>query len=384
MKESFYNFLRIFSGMQILQLSVALPKSEYSTEELMDIFPCQIREGVRKNVFNLGVSRRHLLIHTVSPSKAETVLSEAGLVELCTEACENAIGSADLSVRDIGYFVVAYDVNPFLCPGLSQLLIRKLGFNPYVKHVNVQGMACAAFTSALELAENHLAANSEDLVLLCVSGVNSYWFQNQVRGIKDVMEISQINSMKDEARRRMELRKWIAAMEFFLFGDGVASAIVARKGNGLAVNKIVEVTNLRNRDYLAGYARLAALNEPFKFGFHSHLDKEIPKLGVEYTGLALRKLLGKNAGDIAESAKKWAVHTGSEKILNLIAKHYGIQPEKISESREVLREYGNLAGASLPFILHKIVSESRLTKGDVVLMLGYGWGFSASAALLKF
>jgi len=85
-----------------------------------------------------------------------------------------------------------------------------------------------------------------------------------------------------------------------------------------------------------------------------------------------------------KAARKWAVHTGSEKILNLLAEHYGIQHEKIRESLEVLREYGNLAGASLPFILRKIVSENKFSKDDIVLMLGYGWGFSASAALLKF
>jgi len=370
--------------MQILHLSTAVPKNEYSTEELMEIFPCQVPEGVKQNVLNLGVSKRHLISHVRSPLRSENVLSEAGLVDLCLEACGSAIENTALSVRNIGYFIATYDVNPFLCPGLSQLLVRRLGFSPYIKHVNVQGMACAAFTKALELAENHLAVRPEDFVLLCVSGVNSYWFYNQVRGMKDVMEISKINQIKGEAKRLMELRKWVATMEFFLFGDGVASAVVSRKDNGLSVSKIVEATNLRNRDYLAGYARLAALNEPFKFGFYSHLDKEIPKLGVKYTDLALKKLLGKGAEDVIKAAKKWVVHTGSEKLLNLIGEHYGIQREKTRESHEVLREYGNLAGASLPFILERVVSENKFSKGDIVLMLGYGWGFSASAALLEF
>ena len=370
--------------MQILQLSTAVPKNEYSTEELMEIFPCKLPEGVKRNILNLGVSKRYLVSHADSPLKSETILSEADLVDLCLEAGKKAIEKASLSIRDVGYFIVTYDVNPFLCPGLSQLLVRKLGFNAYIKHVNVQGMACAAFSKALELAGNHLAAHPEDFVLLCISGVNSYWFYNQVRGIKDVMEISQIALIKDKDKRRMELRKWIAIMEFFLFGDGAASVIVAKNGDGLSVNKIVEVTNLKRKDYLAGYARLTALNEPFKFGFYSHLDREIPKLGVKYTSVAVKKLLGKNAANAVKAARKWAVHTGSEKILNLLAEHYGIQHEKIRESLEVLREYGNLAGASLPFILRKIVSENKFSKDDIVLMLGYGWGFSASAALLKF
>jgi predicted naringenin-chalcone synthase len=369
--------------MQILQLSTSLPKNGYSTEELMEIFPCKLPEGVKQNILNLGVSKRYLINNAASSSKLETILSETGLVELCVEACEKTVKKASISIRNIGCLVAAYDVNPFLCPGLSQLLVRKVGFNPYVKHVNVQGIASTAFPKALEIAENYLAAHSEDYVLLCVSGVSSYWFQNQVRGLRDVMEISQINQIKEESRRQLELRKWIATMEFFLFGDGVAAAIVGKKGEGLSVEKIVEVTNLAKKDFLAGYARLSALNEPFKFGFYSHLGREIPELGTKYAALALERLLGKNAQETAETAKKWAIHTGSEKILNRIAKRHRIPYEKIRESHEVLREYGNLAGASLPFILEKIVLGDKLSMDDIVLMVGYGWGFSASAALLK-
>ncbi len=380
----FIIFSAILTAMQILNLSTAVPKNKYSTEELIRSFPCQIPEQVKENILNLGVVKRHVISYATSPLKSETILNEADLTNLCLEACEDAVKNADISIKNIGYFIMTYDVNPFLCPGLSQLLVRKLGFNPYIKYVNVQGMACAAFTKALELAENYLATNPEDYVLLCISGVNSYWFHNQIRGIKELMEINQINQIKNNANRQLELRKWIATMEFFLFGDGVAAVIGTNKREGLAVRKIVEVTNLGKKDYLAGYARLSTLNEPFKFGLYSHLDKKIPQLGIKYTDKALKRLLGKSFAKITSTAKKWAVHTGSEKILKALAEHNGIRHEKISESHKILREYGNLAGASLPFILKQIVLDNKFSEGDIVLMLGYGWGFSASAAMLEY
>ena len=170
-------------NMQILQLSTVVPKSRYSTDELIEVFPCQIPEGVKQNVLNLGVSNRHLANVVNSSSKSEDFLSENALVNLCVEACEQSVERANLSISDIGYFIATYDASPFLCPGLSSLLVRKLGFKPYIKHVNIQGMACAAFPTALELAKDHLTAHPEDYVLLCISGVNSYWFCNQVQGI---------------------------------------------------------------------------------------------------------------------------------------------------------------------------------------------------------
>jgi len=369
--------------MRILKLATVLPKHGYSTDELMRKFPCRLPESVKQNVLNLGVSKRYLINQAESTSKKETVLSEDELVDLCSEACEKAIEKADLSIRDVDYFIVTYDVNPFLSPGLSQLLFPRLGFDPYVKHVNAQGIASTAFPKALDLAENYLALHPKDYVLICVSGVSSYWFQNQVRGIGEIMEIGQINKIEDEAKKQSELRKWVATMQFFLFGDGAAAAIVARKGEGLTVRKTVEVTNLRKNDYMAGYARLSSLNEPFKLGFYSHLDKEIPSLGAEYTSLALKRLLGRNAEKTIKTARKWVVHTGSEKILNALAERHGIEPEKLEESHEVLKDCGNLAGASLPFILEKIVSGSKTSVGDIVLMVGYGWGFSATATLLE-
>ncbi len=365
------------------KLSTALPKNAYLTEELIETFPCKLPEGVRQNVLNLGVAKRYLIDQADSSEKSEAIMSETGLVDLCAEACENALHGASLHVKDINCLIATYDANPFLSPGLSQLLVPKLGLDPYVKHVNAQGIASTAFIKGLELAENYLAANPEDNVLICVSGVTSYWFQNQVRSMKNVMEISQINSIKERERRELELRKWVATIQFFLFGDGVAAAIVTRNDRGLSIRKIAEVTNVEQKDYLAGYARLSLLNEPFKFGFHSNLDKEIPNLGVKYTGLVLQKLLGENAEKTIKAARKWAIHTGSEKILDALAEHHGISREKLRESHEVLNECGNLAGASLPFILEKIVSGTELSEGDIILMLGYGWGFSASACLLE-
>jgi predicted naringenin-chalcone synthase len=369
--------------MQINQLSTALPSNQYSTRELIEEFPCELPEPVVQNVLNLGVCKRCLIGQPGLTTEPESPMDETSLVDLCSKACRTAIQKADISPGDIDYLITAYDANPFLSPGLSQLLVPQLDLDRFVRHVNAQGTASTAFLKTLQLAEDYLAMRPKDKVLICISGVSSYWFQNQVRGLKDVMEIGNISKIDDRKRKQIELRKWVATMQFFLFGDGVAAAVASNIGEGLKVDEIVEVTNIDSKDYLAGYARLCFLNEPFKFGFWSHLAKELPDLGVRYTSLVLEKLFGKEAKHRMKAAKKWAVHTGSEKILDALAEHHGTDKEKLRESHEVLRENGNLSGASLPFILDRIVSTNKFARGDTILMLGYGWGFSASAGLLE-
>jgi hypothetical protein len=56
--------------MKILQLSKAVPKNEYSTEELIESFPCRLPDSVKQNVLNLGVSTRYL-VSPISTSKKD-------------------------------------------------------------------------------------------------------------------------------------------------------------------------------------------------------------------------------------------------------------------------------------------------------------------------
>ncbi|MFB0527793.1 MAG: 3-oxoacyl-[acyl-carrier-protein] synthase III C-terminal domain-containing protein [bacterium] len=367
----------------LLELSTAVPRQKYATEELIDLFPCELLDSVKQNIFNLGVHTRYLAVPTNFLSRSELAPNDAGL-DVCVEACKGVLIKLGISIEDIDYFIATYDASPFLCPGLSSLLVRRLGFTPSIKHVSLQGTACTAFTRALELAEDHLANSPQDYVMICLSGINSYWFHNQVRGMKNVMGIKKIQALKNERRRRRELRKWIATLEFFLFGDGAASMIVAREGKGPRITDIFHVTNLRKTDYLAGYTRLTILNEPFSFGFRSHLDKNIRKLGLEYTSVVLEKMFDGRLSEHEAKVRKWVVHTGSMAILDSIAENYGIKHEKLKESYEVLAEYGNLAGASLPFVLERIMQEGKLQENDQVIVLGFGWGFSGSVCSMLF
>lgn len=371
--------------MHLLQLSTAVPSHRYLIEEMIELFPHELPDQVKQNVINLGVSSRHFACPIDFSIKSEfTSNDEDPVVDTSAAACKLALESSGLQPKDIDYLIVTYDSSTFLCPALSNLLLSKLGFKPDTKHVSIQGMACSAFIRSLQLAEDHLARFPKSHVMISLSGVNSYWFYNQVKGIKDVKGIREIQTLKNNNLKSQELRKWTAIIEFFLFGDGSACLIVANQGNGPQFSNMVSITNSRQLDYLTGYAKLTCSNGPFKFGFHSYLGKNIPKLGVEYTSAVLEKLLHGKDPEFKAGAKKWIVHTGSKRILNHIAQSHSLAYETIKESYEILTDYGNLAGASLPFILEKIIREGKLGPSDYAIMLGYGWGFTANGGLIIF
>jgi len=370
--------------MRLVQLSTAVPRYKYSTEEMMELFPEGLSDDLEQNILNLGVSERFLAfpLDLLFKSKLPPV-DEEPVAEVCAAACREALKSFGVHPKEVDYLIAAYDSSTFLCPGLSNYLPSELGLKPDVKHVSVQGMACSAFVRAIQLAEDHLARYPKSLVLISLSGVNSPWFSNQVRGLRDVKGMGEIKAIKDESVRLKEIRKWVAVIEFFLFGDGAACIIASNSGCGPEIVRTTSVTNIRREDFLAGFARLVPSSDvAFLFEFESGLSKDIPDLGLEYTSVVLKKLFEYESR--AKEAKKWIMHTGSRRILDAISKSYGLGYEKMRESYEVLEKYGNLAGASLPFILDMTMRKGGLKKGDYAVMLNYGWGFSANASLVAF
>ena len=371
--------------MHLLQLSTSVPKYKYLTEEMMGLLPQELPDEVQQNILNLGVSTRYFVQPIDFSSKIMPASNDVEpAVRVSALTCKQALDDLGLQPANIDYLIATYDSSAFLCPGVSNLLLNEIGLNPTIKHVSVQGMACSAFARSLQLAEDHLARFPRSYVMISWSGANSYWFYNQVRGLKDVKGIHEIGALEDDKLKSRELRKWIALIEFFLFGDGSACAIVSDQGEGPQIRDIVSITNMKNTDYLAGYAQFVPLFGPFRFEFYSHLDKALPELGVEYTSTILEKLLHGRNQSFKTQAKRWIVHTGSKRILDYLATSHGITYKKIKESYDVLANYGNLAGASLPFILDKIMREGGLGKDDYAIMLGYGWGFSATAGIIVF
>jgi 3-oxoacyl-[acyl-carrier-protein] synthase-3 len=58
----------------------------------------------------------------------------------------------------------------------------------------------------------------------------------------------------------------------------------------------------------------------------------------------------------------------------------GVSPERIVN---IVAEYGNCVAASIPMALAHLAANGRLRRGQRVLLLGTGAGFSVGAAVLR-
>ena len=78
----------------------------------------------------------------------------------------------------------------------------------------------------------------------------------------------------------------------------------------------------------------------------------------------------------------WAVHPGGRPILDNIDKVLKLEPEKLAASRHVLREYGNMSGATIVFVLDELRRRRSLLP-EWGAMLAFGPGVTIETMVLR-
>ena len=105
-------------------------------------------------------------------------------------------------------------------------------------------------------------------------------------------------------------------------------------------------------------------------------------MAVDYSKKVLMNFLGKDynlfdeneANSFMKNFEKVMIHTGSLKILDRFKNLFGLRDNQIQKSYDILREYGNLTGCSIPMIMQKsfIKNNSNNARG---LLIGITMGF---------
>lgn len=159
-----------------------------------------------------------------------------------------------------------------------------------------------------------------------------------------------------------------------LFGDGAACAYVGSAGAGL---EFVDQRSflIPQSDHLMGYEILDS-------GAHLKLDRELPAVLAECTPGLIHDLLRKNGLTVAE-VDYWLVHPGGARILEIMVDALAIDPDRMRWSAQVLERYGNMASATLLFVIGKFMQEWPCAGGDVAVAMGVGPGLTVELMLFE-
>ena len=248
---------------------------------------------------------------------------------------------SDSERRDITHVIVTCCTGLY-APGLDFDIVQHLNLNPSVERTMIGFMGCYAAINALKTARHIVRSEPEAKVLLVSLELCSLHMQ-------EVHDIEQL-------------------LAFLVFADGCAAYLVTAEPAGFAIDSFLAV-NLPNTSALITW-RIGAQ------GFDMQLSGRIPgelRSGLAAAGTQITQ------GAVPRSIELWAVHPGGRTIIDAVEHGLELPSELLTESRTVLREFGNMSSASVVYVLQRLMQSAR--PGQRGCAMSFGPGVTAETML---
>jgi alkylresorcinol/alkylpyrone synthase len=262
-------------------------------------------------------------------------------------AARRALDAAGIEPAGVSGLVVN-TCTGYLCPGLSSYVVEDLGLPPSVRPRDLMGMGCGAAIPNLECAADLAERTGGPVLSVAVEVCTATLFM----GAEPDLVVSNC-----------------------IFGDGAAAAVLGAD-QGLC----------RLLDFESGVFpehREALRYRTVTGRLRNTLSRDVPAIGARSVADVADRLLSRNRM-AADAVTWWAVHPGGSAVLDAVRDQCQLSEESLRFSRAVLAEYGNMSSPSVLFVLRRILDEARPAPGDKGLLLSFGAGFTAFAALVEF
>jgi predicted naringenin-chalcone synthase len=297
---------------------------------------------------------------------------------IAAQAAEAAMDQAGLDASQIEALIVN-TCTGYLCPGLSSYLVEDLGLPAYTAVLDLMGMGCGGALPNLEAGCRMIQSGARKTVLCLSVEICSATF---FLGPDPDLIVS--NSIFSDGASA-------AILQADLNGDAAAGAVnpLARS---LPVGASDETPHAVTTNGLLQFidfesVTLPRYREQLRYTtqggrLRNVLTRNVPVIGAKAVAQATKRLLERH-GLTADDIQWWAVHPGGTQVLASVQKHVGLTEETLRFSYEVFRNYGNMSSPTVMFVLKKILDEANPRKNDRALLLSFGAGFTAFAALVE-
>jgi 3-oxoacyl-[acyl-carrier-protein] synthase-3 len=293
-----------------------------------------------------GIDRRHIA------AADET----AG--DLATIAAAKLLAEHEIDPGAIDYLILCTQAPDYFLPTTACLIHRRLGLQPTAGAVDIN-LGCSGFVYGLGLAKGLIETGQAGRVLLLTADTYSKFIAIDNLGTRTI------------------------------FGDGAAATLIeARPGGGLgpfvygtdgrgAEHLIVPTGGLRNRAGTGtGYQIHGGEHAP---GSPLHMNgPEVFNFTIAAVPRAIEQLLAK-AGCGMAAIDLFVFHQANTTMLEALRRKLEIPPERFY----VNLEGGNTVSSTIPIALSRAAAAGALRPGMLVLLLGFGVGFSWAGALLR-
>lgn len=273
---------------------------------------------------------------------------------MASRAAIDAIGHANVPLASIDLIIAACGVGEQLLPCTAALVQRQLG----LEHSGIAcfdvNSTCLSFITALDIAA-HLLTHQRFNRALIVS-----------------------------SERPSVGLNWSDLESSTIFGDGAAACIVEKSNDHGRILAFHMETNSIGADYCrveaGGTSYPPASDYDKTLGLFKMDGKKVFKLASQMVGDMQQALLRK--ANIGLGEIDWVVpHQASQLAMNHIRKRLGIAPAKFVD---IFKSHGNQMAASVPTVLHHLIHQQNIKRGQRIYLLGTGAGISAAGMILEY
>src|SRR5712692_10606394 len=169
-----------------------------------------------------------------------------------------------------------------------------------------------------------------------------------------------------------------------LFGDGAGAVVIEASNASVGIESAVLHSEGAKGELLmiaAGGVRNPASQKTIELGQHfiTMQGGEVFKLAVKSMADAAEEAIAE-ANLRLEDIQLMIPHQANIRIIEGVAKRLRFPMERVFVNIE---KYGNTSAASIPIALCEAVAQGRLRRGDKVLLVAFGGGFTWGASVLE-
>ncbi|MEI9933009.1 MAG: type III polyketide synthase [Rhizomicrobium sp.] len=299
---------------------------------------------------NTGIDRRYSCVpidwyNDDHGWQDRTALYVSNAVDLLEKVTRGLLENAKLTTDDIDAIVVS-STTGIATPSLDALIIQRMQLRRDIRRLPIFGLGCAGGVVGLSRAADLARSRPGSRVLFLV------------------VELCALTFRKNDLTKS----NFVATA---LFGDGAAGAILSTDGDGPAFGASSEYTWPDSLGVMGWDVEEDGLKAIF--------SQSIPTLVANDFAAILTAFLQKNDLKLPD-IDKFACHPGGAKVLDALEDSFQIERGALTESRSVLRDYGNMSAVTALFVLERM---DWRKKNQRILMTALGPGFSSVMQLLE-
>jgi alkylresorcinol/alkylpyrone synthase len=343
----------------ILSVATALPPYRIGQDEVKEFARGMFSEAhgdferLLKIFDNTNIDSRYFCVPPTWFERAHSFAEKNALyvehaLDLSEKAARRALGRAGAEPADVGgiFFVSTTGLST---PSLDSRLIFRLGLSEHTRRLPIWGLGCAAGVAGLARAADHARLYPGELSLLVAVELCGLTLQ---RG-----DLSKANLVATS-----------------LFADGAAAALI---GTGAEGPELIgsHSTIWPHTEDVMGW-------DLVKTGFKVRISRSIPALVRRRMYEDLLRACA-SAGLSPEDIDHYLVHPGGTRVLDALEEVLGLEPGGLVLPREVLREFGNMSGVTVLFVLERFLHSREFVTGEHGVLSALGPGFSAEHVLFR-